>query len=699
MTINYTTLLGLALPVTGTESGTWGDDVSLGITQYLDTVIAGTNNITNDSDITLTITNGSSSGSNIVASPNSTTAQYMQLLCTGARTANRNINAPNSSKMYIVNNATTGGYSITLRGTTGPTTGVTVINGEKCVVYWSTVANDFIKITSSVVSNLTGILPLPNGGTNANLTASNGGIVYSNASQMQILSGTATANQIILSGSSTTPSWSTATYPATTTINQLLYSSASNTITGLATVAAAVLTTVSSVPTWANQLSLALGGTNANLTASAGAIAYSGASALALNTAGTSGQALLSGGTGAPTFGTLGLTYGGTNATLTASNGGIVYSTASALGILSGTATAGQLLASGSSTTPAWTTSTFPTSTVAINSLLYASSANTWAALATANSSVLTTNSSGVPSWAALSTIGVTSFSAGTTGFTPSSGTTGAITLAGTLSAANGGTGVANNAASTLTITGNFGTTLTVSGTTSLTLPTSGTVTALGNTTTGSGTTLVLSTAPTFTTSITTPLVYGGTTASSSLTFQSTSGVGTSDSILFKVGNAGATTAISIATTGIVSLPTTGALLLPKGTTAQEPTGVAGYLRFNTDTTQFEGYNGSAWASVGGAALSNDTTSTTAYYPLFAHATSGTALTIYTSNTQYTFKPSTGELTAPEVISSNGFMINGTTVSTSYTIASGNNAFSVGPVTVNTGVSVTVSSGQRWVVI
>ena len=83
MTINYTTLLGLALPVTGTESGAWGDDVSLGITQYLDITVAGTNNITQDSDITLTITNGSSSGSNIVSSPNSTTAQYMQLLCTG----------------------------------------------------------------------------------------------------------------------------------------------------------------------------------------------------------------------------------------------------------------------------------------------------------------------------------------------------------------------------------------------------------------------------------------------------------------------------------------------------------------------------------------------------------------------------------------------------------------------------------------
>lgn len=62
-----------------------------------------------------------------------------------------------------------------------------------------------------------------------------------------------------------------------------------------------------------------------------------------------------------------------------------------------------------------------------------------------------------------------------------------------------GGTGIANNAASTLTISGSFGTTLTVSGTTSLTLPTSGTVTAQGNTVTGSGS-IVLATSPSLTT-------------------------------------------------------------------------------------------------------------------------------------------------------------------------------------------------------
>jgi len=95
--------------------------------------------------------------------------------------------------------------------------------------------------------------------------------------------------------------------------------------------------------------------------------------------------------------GQLGLTRGGTAASLTASNGGIVYSTASALAILSGTATAGQMLQSGATAAPTWSTSTYPT-TNAVNTLLYASSANVMAALPTANSSVLVTSSGGVPS-------------------------------------------------------------------------------------------------------------------------------------------------------------------------------------------------------------------------------------------------------------------------------------------------------------
>ena len=158
MTINYTTLLGLALPVTGTESGTWGDDVSNGITQYIDASVAGTQSITTDADVTLSLTNGSSAGTNLGA----TSAQYMQLLCTGARTAARYINVPNSSKMYVVNNSTTGGYSITVRGVTGPTTGVSIANGEKCIIAWNAVSGDFVKISSNT---FTGVLPTANGGT------------------------------------------------------------------------------------------------------------------------------------------------------------------------------------------------------------------------------------------------------------------------------------------------------------------------------------------------------------------------------------------------------------------------------------------------------------------------------------------------------------------------------------------------------
>lgn len=81
------------------------------------------------------------------------------------------------------------------------------------------------------------------GGTNASLTASNGGIVYSTASAMAILSATATANQVLLSGSSGAPSWSTATYPSTTTANQILFSSSNNVIAGLTTANNGVLIT------------------------------------------------------------------------------------------------------------------------------------------------------------------------------------------------------------------------------------------------------------------------------------------------------------------------------------------------------------------------------------------------------------------------------------------------------------------------
>ena len=54
---------------------------------------------------------------------------------------------------------------------------------------------------------------------------------------------------------------------------------------------------------------------------------------------------------------------------------------------------------------------------------------------------------------------------------------------------------------------------------------------------------------------------------------------------------------------------------------------------------------------------------------------------------------------APQMFANNGLLLNSTTVNTSYTIPSGRNAFSVGPITVATGKAVTVPTGYRWVVI
>jgi hypothetical protein len=228
-------------------------------------------------------------------------------------------------------------------------------------------------------------------------------------------------------------------------------------------------------------------------------------------------------------------------------------------------------------------------------------------------------------------TTNVTSITFGSTGLTPSTATSGAVTVAGTLVVGNGGTG--------------------------LTTITAGRI------------------------------LYGA----------GTSALGNSASLFWDSANSrfGVNTATPAVTTELVG---TDAMLIPKGTTGNRPTGVSGYLRFNTTTTEFEGYNGTAWASVGGAALSNDTSTATNIYPLSAAATSGTASTLYTSNAKFLYKPSTGELQASEMVATNGLFVNATSIAASYTIQTGYNAQSVGPVTIASGQSVTITSGQRWLV-
>jgi hypothetical protein len=150
---------------------------------------------------------------------------------------------------------------------------------------------------------------------------------------------------------------------------------------------------------------------------------------------------------------------------------------------------------------------------------------------------------------------------------------------------------------------------------------------------------------------------------------------------------------------GNASFSSTGSVKIPVGTTAQRPTPAAGMLRFNDDSDEFEGYNGTAWASVGGSAISNDVSTATDLFPSFLSATTGTAASIFTSNAKLLYKPSTGEFKAEVLVAQNGLVVNSATIDTSYSIPSGSNAMSAGPVAVDSGITVTVPSGSVWTIV
>ena len=169
----------------------------------------------------------------------------------------------------------------------------------------------------------------------------------------------------------------------------------------------------------------------------------------------------------------------------------------------------------------------------------------------------------------------------------------------------------------------------------------------------------------------------------------------------FSAGTTGFTP--SSASTGAITLA--GTLNIANGGTGQT-TANAGFNALAPSQTSNSGKylttNGTdtSWATVvSGASLSNDTSTATNLYPIFAAATSGVPTTIYTSNAKYLYKPSTGELQATALVASNGIVVNSLTVASDYTIAAGFSGSSAGPITVASGVTVTVSSGSRWVVL
>ena len=207
MTTQATSLLGLALPVTGELSGTWGDTVNTAITELLDSAVAGTTTLSTDADVTLTTT--------ALAANQARQAILLWTASNGATI--RNITAPAQSKAYAVINAGTG--SVVLRGV-GPTTGVTIVAGEKCLAAWN--GSDFVKVASSVIpaSGLTGTVAIANGGTGATTataafdalapTTTQGDTIYFNGTDnVRLPKGTA-GQALVMNSGATAPEWGTA---------------------------------------------------------------------------------------------------------------------------------------------------------------------------------------------------------------------------------------------------------------------------------------------------------------------------------------------------------------------------------------------------------------------------------------------------------------------------------------------------------
>lgn len=165
-------------------------------------------------------------------------------------------------------------------------------------------------------------------------------------------------------------------------------------------------------------------------------------------------------------------------------------------------------------------------------------------------------------------------------------------------------------------------------------------------------------------------------------------------------GNAATATSATSATTATTSTNLAGGVA--GAVPYQSATGTTGFTAAGTtgQILQSNGTGAPTWVTfTGGATITDDTTTNATRYPLYAAATSGTLSNVYTSSTEYTWNPLTGDLKTPQIIATNGLIENSKTISVSYTIASGNSAMSTGPITIASGKSVTVPSGSKWVVL
>ncbi len=488
--------------------------------------------------------------------------------------------------------------------------------------------------TAAGVLGTVATVPLANGGTNANLTASNGGIVWTNATQMQVLAGTGTAGLCLLSGSNATPTWGACAGGASmfnpmSTLGDLIYGGLAGTPTrlgGNTTTDTYVLTSIgdginTNIPSW-SALSLGgLGGVPTSRTLSINGTSYdlsanrswsvgdmllgTAQSVTALKTFDNSMLAMKGTSTGVTTIATANTSANNYTLTLPAATGvvaltsdlhsAVTLGTANGLGLstqqlslaLASAATTGALSDTDwnifNNKQPAGSYLTAEADDLADVTGRGANTSTASAFNGGLTASSLTVNN--------LSTAGiVTNTAAGVIGTVATvdvvNGGTGAATFAqygvlygnttsaiqataagatgqcliGTTGAAPswGACGVGGSGMNSLTLAGSSGTPQSITDTDTITIAQGTNITTVA----GATDTVTISTVdnPTFATSTTTPTVYGSTAANGTLTLQGNSAVAgntaTNANLVFKVGDAGATTAMTIRNNGYVGVGT-----------------------------------------------------------------------------------------------------------------------------------------------
>ena len=323
-------------------------------------------------------------GDTTITIPNGATgvARNMAIECTGTLTAGRNLLVPNNKKLYVIYNNTTGGYAVTVK--VAGQTGVSVPNGKKMILVCDgTDIVNAINYLSGTATNITGVAAVANGGTGVSTVPANGQILIGNGTGYSVANIQAGANVTV-----------------------------TNSAGGI---------TISATGGGGG------GGGVSGVTATA-PLASSGGSVPDISLSGT--VPVANGGTGAATL--TGYVKGNGTSAMTASS---TIPGSDISGNITGNA------AGLSSTLGAASGGTGNTSYTQGQILIGNSSGTLTKNTITAGSGISITNGDGAITITASGAAGVSSFSAGSTGLTPSTGTTGAVTLGGTLAVANGGTG------------------------------------------------------------------------------------------------------------------------------------------------------------------------------------------------------------------------------------------------------------------